>query len=77
MENGVGMEKSFPTWRFPIPTPLNLLGDWVGNRGKIFNEMGNGVGLPTRYPTLLTSLSTHLTFICFLRTFQLVVESEF
>lgn len=31
MENEVGMGKAFPTWGFPIPIPLNLLVDRVGN----------------------------------------------
>ena len=43
----MGMGKSFPTQGFPIPIPLNLLWNRVGNRGEIYNGVGNEVGLPT------------------------------
>lgn len=47
MENGVEMGKSFSTWGFPIPIPLNLLGSKVKSGGEIFKQVGNGVRLPT------------------------------
>lgn len=31
MENEVMIKKLFPTWKFSIPTQLNLLGNGVGN----------------------------------------------
>ena len=31
METEVEIGKALPTWGFPIPTPLNLLVDRVGN----------------------------------------------
>lgn len=42
MGTEVGIRKSFS-----IPTPLNLFGNEVGNRGEIFNEVENRVDLPT------------------------------
>ena len=36
MKNDVRMGKAFPMWGFSIPTPLNLLGNEMGNMdGKI------------------------------------------
>ena len=65
MENEMGMKKSFPTWGFSIPTPLNLLGNRVRNVSEIFNGVAIGVGLPTGewgrplhpHPTPLPSLA--------------------
>ena len=48
MRNRVGMEESFPMCGFSISIPLNE----VGNEGKIFNEVENEVGLPTRVTRL-------------------------
>ena len=44
------MGKSFPTWGFLIATPLNLLGNEVGNEAKLFNKVENGVDLSTPNP---------------------------
>lgn len=76
MGNVVGMEKSFPTLGFLIPTPLYLLGNGMGNRSAIFNRMGNGIGLftsthPIAIPNNIhrKNLLNHETTTCYFHLF--------
>ena len=72
MGNVMGIEKSFPTLGFLIPTPLYLL----GNRSAIFNRMMNGIGLSTStHPIAIPNnihrknLLNHETTTCYFHLF--------
>lgn len=52
-----GPENHFPC-TYGFLTPLNLLGNAVENKSKIFNGggVGNGIGLPPFYPIVIPNL---------------------